>query len=148
MTDNGEPRIWTDSQTKVAAIFCGDRAYKKMGVVQAVFDMVSPNVLIEGEARGADLLARAAAEKRGLSVQAGSIEPHPAHWRTYGPRAGPIRNRMMLSRLLWHKYHGYEVLVVAFHDNIAYSKGTTDMQRLATANEVRTWLVDRQVVIV
>jgi len=45
-------------------------------------------VIVEGEARGADLLGRAEAEKLGFAV-----DPHPAEWARYGRAAGPIRNQ-------------------------------------------------------
>jgi hypothetical protein len=70
-------------------------------------------VIVEGGARGADLLARTAALDTGLNV----IEI-PANWRKYGPSAGPIRNRQMLDLA--------PGLVIAFHPNVEESKGTKD----------------------
>ena len=43
-------------------------------------------VIIEGEAKGADLLARNVAEELGFTV-----EPYPAKWARYGNSAGPKR---------------------------------------------------------
>lgn len=49
-------------------------------------------VVIEGEARGADTIAREWAESRGITV-----EKYPADWKRYGKAAGPIRNKQMLE---------------------------------------------------
>ena len=51
-----------------------------------------PLVIIEGEQRGADLLAREWAESRGVEVRG-----FPADWDKYKKRAGFIRNRQMLD---------------------------------------------------
>jgi len=47
-------------------------------------------VLIEGEAPGADRLAKWWAEDRVVEV-----EVYPADWERYGKKAGPIRNKQM-----------------------------------------------------
>ena len=47
-------------------------------------------VLIEGEAPGADRLAKWWAEDRVVEVEA-----YPADWERYGKKAGPIRNKQM-----------------------------------------------------
>ena len=74
--------------------------------------------VIEGEARGADTMARLWAESRNINV-----EPHPANWARYGRGAGPIRNREMLK--------SQPDLVIAFHNYIKTSKGTLDMLKVA-----------------
>lgn len=51
-----------------------------------------PLVIIEGEQRGVDLLARCWAEEKGLEVRS-----FPADWDKYQKRAGFIRNRQMLN---------------------------------------------------
>ena len=51
-----------------------------------------PLVVIEGEQRGVDLLAREWAEEKGLEVRG-----FPADWDQYGKRAGFIRNSQMLK---------------------------------------------------
>lgn len=78
------------------------------------------DTLIEGEAKGADSIARDCAKYLGMIVL-----PFPAQWKKYGGRgrgnpAGPIRNQQMLDE-------GKPNLVVAFHNNIDKSKGTKDM---------------------
>src|SRR5438034_11139383 len=68
--------------------------------------------VIEGEAPGADRLARQAADELGIPVV-----PFPADWKRYGRRAGPARNQQMVNE-------GQPDLVLAFHANAAPSKGT------------------------
>lgn len=84
------------------------------------FHRVMPiTLLIEGEARGADRMARWWAETRGIKV-----ERYPADWDKYGKAAGPIRNTKMLKE-------GKPEAVIAFHENITESRGTRDMVRQA-----------------
>ncbi len=86
-------------------------------------------VIIEGEAEGADLLARDVAEVMGFTV-----EPYPAEWKRYGRAAGPIRNRQMLDE-------GQPDLVLAFHADIAASTGTADMLGQAKKRGIPTRLL-------
>lgn len=72
--------------------------------------------VVHGDARGADRIAGAHARLMGLVVHA-----HPAQWSAYGRAAGPVRNREMLAE------HPDISLVVAFHADIAHSRGTRDM---------------------
>lgn len=69
--------------------------------------------IIEGEARGADTLAKQWAEERYLPV-----EKYPANWDTHGKAAGPIRNKQMLTE-------GKPDLVIAFL--APNSRGTANM---------------------
>lgn len=78
-----------------------------------------PEVIIEGEAAGADSIARDVAESLGIPV-----EKYPANWTAHGLAAGPIRNRQMLTE-------GKPDAVLAFHDDIEASKGTKDMVQAA-----------------
>lgn len=57
-----------------------------------VFNRNPETILVHGAARGADRLAKAIWEKRGLPT-----EPHPAKWKLYGKRAGRLRNEEMVS---------------------------------------------------
>jgi hypothetical protein len=52
----------------------------------------------------------------------------PADWKKFGRSAGPVRNLAQLNCLL--EQPG-ERLVVAFHRNIASSKGTANMVGVA-----------------
>lgn len=71
-------------------------------------------VVIEGEAPGADTLARRAAEQLGIPVL-----PFPADWDRYGRAAGPLRNARMLEE-------GKPDLVLAFSEDLNSSRGTAD----------------------
>jgi len=84
-------------------------------------------VVIEGEAPGADTLAKEWAEEREIIIM-----PFPANWKKYGRSAGPIRNRQMLDE-------GKPDMVVAFpsvylHD----TKGTKDMVKVARKRHIPT----------
>jgi len=70
--------------------------------------------VIEGGATGADAIAGEEALKLHFSVQ-----HFPAQWEKYGRAAGPIRNTRMLEQR--------PRLVVAFHSDIANSRGTKNM---------------------
>lgn len=86
---------------------------------------LQPDLVIEGEAKGADLLASDAAFYFGIPVLR-----FPADWDKYGRAAGPIRNTQMLKE-------GKPDLVVAFHDNINASKGTLNMVQQARKQSVK-----------
>lgn len=98
-------------------LICGDRDYKHD---QKIFDYVQAlnpleDIIIHGNARGADFYASTAAKLFGFAIIG-----FPAQWNKYGKSAGPIRNQQMLDE-------GKPDLIVYFHDNIKKSKGTKDM---------------------
>lgn len=72
--------------------------------------------VINGAARGADQLAGQIADEMGFGIC-----DVPAQWEKYGKRAGPLRNEQMLREF------GPIDLVLAFHEDLAKSKGTKDM---------------------
>lgn len=74
-----------------------------------------PLVIIQGGARGADLIARDRCAYHDIKFQT-----FPAEWDRYGKAAGPIRNQQMLDE-------GKPDCVIAFHDDIENSRGTKDM---------------------
>ena len=96
-------------------LICGDRNYSDKEAIRQVIEKFKPSVIIEGEAKGADSLAREVGEELGIEV-----EKYPADWAAYGRAAGPIRNSKMLKA-------GKPDIVVGFHDNISESKGTKNM---------------------
>lgn len=114
-------------------LVCGSRNWDRPWLVYAVLDGLEMNhgplCIIEGEARGADLMGRAWAEDRSRP-----FEPFPADWERNGRAAGPIRNRKMLAE-------GKPDLVVAFSDDLPNSKGTRDMVTIARAAGVPTVVV-------
>lgn len=87
------------------------------------------DVVIHGDARGADRMAGSVAREIGMMVI-----PVPAKWEEHGRSAGPIRNRAMLKL-------GPD-LVVAMHGRIASSKGTKDMLNVAEQAGVPTILIE------
>ena len=78
--------------------------------------------IMHGAARGADRLAGEAAISFGVPVK-----EFPADWATHGKKAGPIRNREMLTYLLMCRRKGHSIQVVAFPGGI----GTEHMVKQA-----------------
>jgi hypothetical protein len=116
----------------VIAIFCGDRNWSDADLIRDVLMRCPPGtIIIEGEARGADTLARIEAEKCGFTVLR-----FPADWKAYGRAAGPVRNTAMLKALL--DSPDPDKWVIAFHNDIASSKGTKNMVEQARRKGVRT----------
>lgn len=105
-------------------LVCGDRNWHDRQYLYGKLDDIDTfagiTTIIEGEAPGADTFAREWAEERGVTV-----EQYPALWDRYGRAAGSVRNRQMLME-------GKPDLVVAFHEDLARSKGTADMVRQAS----------------
>lgn len=113
-------------------LICGDRRWTDYGAILRYLNTLPANsTVIEGEARGADKLARLAARQAKPYLH---VERFPADWERYGRAAGPIRNTQMLRE-------GVPDRVVAFHTNLAESKGTRNMieqaQRAGIPTEVR-----------
>jgi hypothetical protein len=74
------------------------------------------SLVIEGEAPGADTLARDWANSRGIEVA-----KFPAAWDIHGRAAGPIRNRQMVMQ-------GKPDTAIGFVDKpIVYTKGSKNM---------------------
>jgi len=102
-------------------LVCGSREWSDYGLIKRMLSFVDAAVVIEGGCRGADALARRAAEELGLPI----VE-FPAEWGRYGRAAGPMRNERMLRE-------GKPDLVLAFCDSAGESRGTRDMIRRSTA---------------
>lgn len=81
------------------------------------------DILIEGEANGADKLSRTVAENRGWPQE--RILKFPAQWDRYGKSAGLFRNQQMLDQ--------QPDLVLAFTSDLEESVGTRHMVRIARA---------------
>jgi hypothetical protein len=114
-------------------LICGDRNWTNGVFIAHVLSDVlftqGIDVVIEGEARGADKLGAAAA--RQLHIPEDHILKFPADWKKYKLAAGPIRNRQQFNE-------GKPDLVLAFHNDIANSKGTKDMVKVAMKAGVET----------
>lgn len=105
-------------------LVCGGRDYHDCNRVEQcllVANWVEPiTCVIQGGARGADILARMVATKHHIPG-----EEFPALWDKYGRHAGPIRNQRMLDE-------GKPDLVIAFPGGA----GTADMVRRAKAANI------------
>jgi hypothetical protein len=96
-------------------LICGSRNWADSEYILDTLLHYHPDVVIEGGAKGADLLAADVARKLGIEV----VE-FVAEWSKHGKAAGPIRNQRMLDE-------GHPDFVLAFHDDYEHSKGTKDM---------------------
>lgn len=97
-------------------LICGSRDWNDAAMIRNdICKFPAGTVIIEGEARGADSIARDVAITLGFEVLR-----FPADWDRYHRAAGVIRNQQMLDE-------GRPDLVVAYHDDIENSKGTRDM---------------------
>jgi hypothetical protein len=81
-----------DAPKGARLIVCGGRTYADRDRLFEVLDLLRPIEIAEGEAAGADTLARVWAEARGVPCA-----QFPALWRLEGRSAGPKRNRRMLA---------------------------------------------------
>ncbi len=111
-------------------LICGDRNWKDETLIEDyILSLETGSVIIQGEAPGADKIAKRLGEKHGFEVQG-----FEADWDRYGNAAGPIRNKEMLVE-------GKPDKVVAFHNDLSRSKGTADMikqsERLGVPVEIR-----------
>jgi len=117
-------------------LVCGSRDYKRRDALFAALDRLvieQIDVLIEGEATGADTLAREWAEANGVPVLKFPVGRE--NWKKYGLAAGPIRNKQMLDE-------GKPDLVVAFPSNgLENSKGTKDMVKQARSAGIATIVI-------
>lgn len=100
-------------------LVCGGRDFNDDALVRkALLPYFNKDlIIIQGEAKGADYLAKTWAKNYGVKY-----ESYPADWTKYGKRAGYIRNHQMLVE-------GKPDLVIAFPGG----KGTEMMIKLAEA---------------
>lgn len=110
-------------------LICGDRFWvSREAIYLRLSQFPKDTLIIEGACSGADQLAGSVARELGMKV----VE-FPAEWGRLGRRAGPIRNRQMLDEK--------PDLVIAFHLNLAESRGTKDTVTEATKRGIRVELV-------
>lgn len=113
--------------TNMKVIICGDRHWTDRAMVENfIKSLPEGTTIIQGECNGADQIAKQTAKALHYPVS----ECYATNWELHGLAAGPIRNRQMLKEK--------PDLVIAFHDNIALSKGTKDMLNAAKSANVRT----------
>jgi len=96
--------------------------------MEAIVDYMSEHyaegvsfVVVQGEAQGADLQAKAAAKALKEAGWPVRYERHPADWQKHGRRAGYLRNQKMVDL-------GADVCLAFIHNN---SKGATGCKELA-----------------
>jgi hypothetical protein len=77
-------------------VICGSRTAKNRAELEswlnATIDTTKNPTIRTGGAEGTDQMAKEWAEKKGLHH-----EEHPAEWKRYGKKAGPIRNAQMMQ---------------------------------------------------
>ena len=95
-------------------LICGDRNWDNKEVIRQNIPEET-EVIIEGDAFGADGIAGELADELGILKLV-----YPAKWNQYGKKAGPIRNTQMLVE-------GRPDTILAFHNDIDVSVGTKDM---------------------
>jgi hypothetical protein len=78
-------------------LVCGGRDFDSYGVVSKVLGDIHQyhgiTLLIHGRCRGADMLADAWAKEYGVITYSSA-----ANWKKYGKAAGPMRNRILLTK--------------------------------------------------
>lgn len=126
----------------LAIIACGDRNWTNRDLIEETLTDYGPSVVIEGDARGADKLSGWVAEEDLDLVRGETHIVMPADWKKMGRAAGPIRNTAMLMKLIeYREYRGFEVAVVAFHNDIKNSKGTKNMIKQAEREGINVEVV-------
>jgi hypothetical protein len=101
-------------------LICGSRDFSNKKVIESTVEKLPPDAtIIQGGAKGADALAKQAANERGIHC----LE-FKADWVKFGLSAGPIRNRQMLVE-------GKPDVVYAFYSDGIRSRGTKGMVEMA-----------------
>lgn len=134
------PRRWAHMQrwlgllrdNAMNILITGSRHYSNKKLMTDTLDKLRPiELIIHGAARGADMIAQEYAENHSIATC-----QHPANWKKYGRRAGPIRNQAMLYS------HPDINLVLAFP--LSDSIGTWDMVRKAHAHNIPVQLINEE----
>lgn len=117
---------------KIRVLCCGARDWKLKSVIRRELTALKDKIelVIEGGANGADVMCRAEAWRLKLPV----VTFYP-NWVHLGHKAGPIRNDLM-------RKFGKPDLVLAFHQDIASSKGTKSMIKIAKRYHIKVKLFD------
>ena len=121
-------------------LVCGGRKYDNGSRLCGVLDRLNKRhgieLLIHGNATGADKIARAWAEARGVKH-----DPNPALWYPRGrdqkmdKSAGHKRNRLMAEKLRAHEQCGERVAIIAFPGG----RGTDGMVRIGRGLGLQVW---------
>lgn len=109
-------------------LICGDRNWQNYDIILKVLSdehqREPVEVVIQGDATGADAMDKQAAIQLGIPVLS-----FPADWRKHGRSAGPIRNRLQLKE-------GKPTKGLVFHNYLENSKGSKDMSKVMQENGV------------
>lgn len=108
------------SDFKKVVIVTGGRDYDDFAMIADVLDALNPDLIVQGGASGADMLAYSYATAREIWVA-----EYPAEWDKYGKSAGPKRNIQMLEAYP-------DAIVVAFPGG----KGTANCVKEAVARNM------------
>jgi len=114
-------------------LICGDRHWKNKKLIEEAVKQYKPTLIIEGGAMGADHIAGLIAKEKNIPLK----EFFP-DWMSHGKAAGPIRNKQMLVE-------GVPDMVIAFHNDLAASKGTKNMIEQATKAGVKVIHIKEEV---
>ena len=125
-------RIKIKWEIGIKVLVCGDRNWTNVDLIRRWLIRLKDSgytIVIEGEAHGADTIARNLAEEMNLEVLR-----FPANWKKFHKAAGSIRNTQMLDE-------GKPDLIFAFHNNIENSKGTKNMISQAKKRDINIILI-------
>lgn len=104
-------------------LICGSRKWTEEELIRVALSKYKPSdTIITGGCSGADSIAHKIAVE--LKLQTEVYPVSSTEWKKYGPAAGPIRNRRMLTE-------GKPDIVLAFPKKGEANKGTTNMIELA-----------------
>jgi hypothetical protein len=109
-------------------LVCGDRNWEKDDVIEFFLKKFNVTEIISGGATGADSSAKLFSQKYNIPIK--EILPD---WNAYGRAAGPIRNMQMLDL--------NPDIVLAFHNNFAFSKGTKHCAQTAKKRNIPVYLI-------
>ena len=111
-------------------LICGSREWKDKEFIRKIIHEEMPDEVIVGGCRGVDALAEKCCKEDGFKALV-----FTAQWKYFGKKAGPIRNRQMLSLK--------PDLVIAFHDDLSNSKGTLDIIREAIKRNISVKVIGK-----
>ena len=106
-------------------LVCGSREWNNAELIlERLKTVPSGSTLIHGGCRGADIISSEIGKELGFGVVC-----FPAKWGEHGRAAGPLRNQRMIDE-------GKPDLILAFHNDLNSSKGTSDMLNRARKHNI------------
>jgi len=116
---------------KIVILVTGSRHFKDVPLLRNRFEKYKAYknvIVIHGAARGLDQIAgEIATQNEWISFS------YPARWNKFGRSAGPIRNQVMLAKLVEYRDMKWKTVIETFpHKD---SVGTRHMIRIAQAAE-------------